>query len=458
MKTCVCGAEYDDDVMVCGSCGTELGGTQQTVRNRRSRGGSKVWIAIVAIVVVVALAVAGGYFAFSRRADVVMDRAWDKSVREFSSLVEEKSEVADIVEGLTERVKDGDFTGSIELNADGLALESDFDYARSQKVLAGSVDCQISELGLDLYMNYSADKESVQVMFPNGSFDVFGFRYSDMAKDYEGSLLSKILPKGIDGNLGDNLFEGSSGKGVLGGKITAFVESLKIKKLDKRDIAVGGAVKRCDVYQVSWDEAAVKALVGSSGVNQRSTKFGKQIAALIQKLEPECLCFVDKSGMLIGANVVALGKQYTFLLEGKDNPWEVFSVTESSLYGETVHYSGRLEKDGSVLTFSLKNEDIELCAVTYDEKDGAFEIRTMTMGTILSGYLIGDKNESTITLAWDSLEQTPVEIELTLKDLQQKPERIAKEYRDLLSMTLVDWQRLLMSLDVKLPSVDIDFF
>ena len=72
----------------------------------------------------------------------------------------------------------------------------------------------------------------------------------------------------------------------------------------------------------------------------------------------------------------------------------------------------------------------------------------VTMGTILEGNLTGNKNQSTIAFAWDVPEQGPVKIELTLKALEQKPERLAKEYRDLLSMSLIDWQRLLMSLDV----------
>lgn len=449
LKTCVCGAEFDDDVMVCNSCGTALtGGLQQGGRRRRSSGNSKIWIFLVAIVAVLALVITGVVVAFSGRTDVTLGRACLKSFREFSSFVEEESNVADMVGGLAGHLKDGNFTGSIELNAEGLVLESDFDYARSEKVLAGSIDCQVAEMGLDLHMNYSADKEALQIMFPEGSYDVFGFRYSDMEKNYEDSLLAKVLPKGIGGDFGSKLFEEPSGISALGERFAAFVESLKIKEQDEREILVGGKTKRCSVYQVSWDEDAMKALVKSFGLNEKPAKFGKKFAALLEKLEPECLCFVDKSGKLIGINVVTLGKQYTFLLEGKDNLWETFSLTETSLSKETVCYTGRLEKNGSVLMFSLKNEGIELCAVTYDEKDGAFAVHTNTMGTILEGNLTGNKNQSTIAFAWDVPEQGPVKIELTLKALEQKPERLAKEYRDLLSMSLIDWQRLLMSLDV----------
>ena len=455
MKYCgYCGAENQDTDVVCGVCGAPF--QDMYAMPPKKSGGKALRIAAIAVggiaaLALVVVAIVGAVRLFGKSEKITLGAAGGKTFALLEEQLEEKSDLIDVFETLGERVESGEFSGSFEMTADMYTLKSDFDYSRRRKAVSGTADVTVSILGFNLDLGFAADEKCMQFTFDKDGYNVYGFSYQDRAGDNSGSvvsqLLDEILPTNVTADMGKQLFAEKSGaEDMMGEEFKRFVSSVKVYDMDDREMEIGGRIQKVSVYRVAWDRAAADEFLNSAGSNGQMSGFGQWIAGVMPKLDPECLCFVNRKGQLVGVDFVSAGRQFVFLLEGRENLWDEFTLTEKTLSGETTRYSGRIAKDGSTVYTYLQNESKVLLSASYNDVTGDFSVSTYALGEILSGNMHADKNEVSVTLQGYMSGLGQQSVSFTLSKLEKKPEMLAENYRDLMDMGLADQQRLLMDL------------
>lgn len=452
MKTCVfCGTTNDDSADVCSVCGGALpdsGYSSGSAGRKKSGAGSKVWLIVLGAVLACAAVV---LLIFVLSPKLSLARSSKETFQLLPRAIEAKSDVV-FSKQLTKKVSDGKFSAQLEWSNATATVATDFAYSRPRKIISGTARIADSQSNLDLSLRYSVDKNIVEVSFAENGFNVYGFKRKDFAEKYGNSMVS---------TLASNMPE-SSGLSVLQKQpvasdfstqfkktCNAFLKSVEVERLGKTTIYINDAARECRAYKLKWGEEAAKKFTDFLSSNGLSTVLSEKLIPIISKIEPECICYVDKNGKLAGVDFVYIGQQCSFALAGESNPWDSFTLKVGSVYGGTVIYSGGIVRDGNMLYISLENGTDVLFQLAYNTSTGEYVLNTKNYSELLRGQFLSSSGKFTFAVYFDDAGDTSC-LKLTVSELDAKPERLAKKYIDILDMSLSDWQRLLLDIGVRL--------
>lgn len=443
-----CGAANEDGSTICYECGAML--TYEAPVKKRTGIPKPVLIGgvallMVALVVGVVLLVLSGSKA-------TLNSALDKTLSAFCDGNAAHTQTREFVDLLNDFLKDGDYTMTVEV--DGITQMSLVNnYSRGDKKMqgtfAGQVDLNGSAMSLDLA--YSVDKKVIQFSVPGRFDNVYGIQIDKVDSLLNNPIFSTLLSGNSSAlNLDMDFFSGSDldtyFEDMAGDELEALKKSLEVEELDEKEL--NGQV--CQVYKVTWSSDAASELVVAIGGLGKLPQIGELISSLIPELEPECRCYVNKDGYLVGLDFATAGAQCLFALEGKDNPWDTFSLTVNSIYGETLYYAGAMERTGSGVSFYLEDASGTLLRLDYSTLSGNFSFYTKDAGQLLSGQLQSADDRLSMTLEWE-IEGTGLQqLRFGMAELDAKPQQLSKNYIDLLDMSLTDLTRFLLDLGIQI--------
>ena len=339
---------------------------------------------------------------------------------------EDRTQPRIFAEELDRLLRDGDYT--LGLTTGGLFLEAD--YSRDRRIVSGTVT------GMDRELSYSIDDSKILFTLPGRPGYVYGLQRIQWSQLLESPVVSAILEEmGWDWNLDRDLFAPSDLETTLcHGTWEALCRSVEIRELGRQKL--NG--QRCQVYKLSWSADALAELVTELGSLGEFPGLQELIASLIPDLGPECKCYVNKDGYILGVEFTAGGSPCRFTLEGRENPWDAFTLT----VGDTTVYTGGLERSGSALEFRLENESGILLFLSYDDADGSFALSTRDLPRPVTGRLWAGSTLE-LELSWETEAQGPWQLSLTMAPLGRDPAPLAEVY---IGMDFADLARLLLDL------------
>lgn len=433
-----CGAANENDSVVCYECGAMLS-VPQTVKKKKGISkplliGGGVLLAVLLVVGVVFLILSGG------KKDLAT--AFDRTVTAFRG-GEDRTRVQTFADELDKYLEDGDYHMSVTCGG-----TADFslvtDYSRDGKVMQGTVGMMGMELA------YSIDTRTVQFSVPGQFENVYGVQLKKLDQLKNNPLFSSIFGE-ISGNLvlSADLFAKNDLKtqfrDMAGEEYEALRKSIQIQELEEKELQG----QRCQVYEISWSADAAGKLVTALGSMGTLPELGELVTSLIPDLGSACRCYVNKEGYIVGLDFTCAGAQCVFVLEGRENPWDTFTLTVKSIYGDTAVYTGGLERFGKRMRFCLENETGILLSLDYDDDTGEFVICTRDDGRLLSGRVRTD-GQLYLSLAWQSEELGQQQLELAVAPLTLQPAPLSEHYIDLLDMNIADMTRFLLDLGIQL--------
>lgn len=433
-----CGAANENSSTVCYECGAVLP-VPQTVKKKTGipkplliAGGAL--LAVLLVVGVVLLCISGGKRDFAS--------AFDQTMTAFRGN-ETGTQAQTFVQELDELLKDGDYAMTLRTSGDnGIFLTTE--YSRDDQVMRGD----ISLMGMEL--DYSIDSQSIQFLIP-GQFDnVYGVELKQLDRLTNNPLLSVLmgdLGKRVDFN-GDFFAKNDLEtifRNIAGEEYDALRKSVEIKELDEK--VLNG--QNCQVYQISWSSSAMAKMIAALGSMGTMPELGSLVTSLIPDMGSECRCYIGEDGYIAGVEFTSAGARCLFLLEGRENPWDTFSLSIESIYGETVVYTGGLERSGTESRFTLANDTAVLLSLDYDDATGEFHLSTKDQGSLLSGSL-QTRGELRLSLVWNGEALGEYQMEFAIAPLDRKPVPLANHYIDLLDMSMSDLTRLLLDLGIQI--------
>ena len=447
MKFCTnCGAANEDSQIICTECGMLL---PETAPGGRKKGIPKLALGIGAGVLALGLAIGGIAWGVSLLGGNDEEDAYDKTMGQFAEMGEDKTRLQQFLDQTGSLLTGGEYTLGATWENENASVQWDMDYSRDAKQLNGGIYYSNTAKGSELELNYSASDEEVQLALPQKTANIYGFNIPEFEKKYRNSLVLSLLPISLPEELdldffvqpkGDNLLEN-----LAGGGYDMLLSAIEVEELGERNLTVAGETQTCQAYRVTWSGE------DDSGSFDFLPSVTDLLDAILPDVEPDCLFYINAEGCLIGADFVSKGSQYLFVLEGKENLWDKFSLTKNSLHDDPVVYSGAMVEDGEKLRLYLEGEAGEVWSFDYDDSTGAFTMNTAQTGQILHGEVLMSQEETALRMDWALANSGEQELVLTVTDLQQQPEPLTKGYTDLLDMSLTDWQRLMLELGVKFP-------
>lgn len=462
MKTCIyCGTENEDSASQCIACSgvfqTQTASQTKRVKTQNKKAAKWIGIAVGAVAVIAAVGTAVGLLVSNHTlSSLSLSKAAVKTAVAFSDYFDANSNPAKALIDLKERMEDGKYSAELVVDTAGVYLSTDLDYSRSAKVLNGSADIQIPTENVSFALDYSSNTKVFQFAFKEGGYNVYGLKYSTLGKKYGDSFLSGLIPAEKLENAGKQLFQKPDIKNFLDNsaekEFKALKKSFQIKKINERVVNIGGVSQNCTVYRIEWEEDAAKNLVSALTGRKELTGIAQWLSTVLGKLEPECTCLVNEKGRLIGIDFVSVGVQYEFLLEGKNNIWESFSLTATTASGTQTRYTGGVERSNSVVRVSLQGDSGQLFAAEYDGSTGNLTIEDSSGSVILKARIFTDGEKSVLTLYLNAFSVGEETIQFSVGELKNKPAQLGKEYVDVFEMGLIEWQRLLMNLGIS-PSM-----
>ena len=451
MKTCVfCGATNDDSAEVCSVCGGALpdsGYSSGGTGRKRSGSGSKVWLIVLGAVLACA-AVVLLIFALSPRLSLAQSSK--ETFQLLPRAIEAKSDVV-FSKKLAKKVTDGKFSAQLEWSDSTAKVATDFAYSRPGKIISGTAHITDSQSNLNLSLRYSVDKNIVEVSFAENGLNVYGFKRKELAEKYDKSMVNTLassMPESSGLSVLQKQPPASDFRTQFKKTCNAFLKSVEVERLGKTTIYINDAARSCKAYKLKWNEEAAKKFTDYLSSNGISTVLSEKLVPIISKIEPECICYVDKNGKLAGLDFVYIGQQCSFVLAGESNPWDSFILNVGSVYGGTVTYSGGIVRDGNMLYISLENGTDVLFQLNYNISTGEYVLNTKNYCELLRGQFLSSSGKFTFAAYFDDAGETGC-LKLTVSELDAKPERLSKKYIDILDMSLSDWQRLLLDIGVR---------
>ena len=428
-----CGAANEPGSGFCYECGAVLP-TASVAKKSKSLPkplliGGAALLVVLLVVGVVMLILNGG------KKD--LDTAFDRTLTAFRG-GETRTQLQRFGDELDLLLKEGDYT--MTLTAADLSLTTN--YSRDAEVMTGTVTI----LGRDLA--YSLDTKSLQFSIP-GQFDN---AYSVKLKKVD-ELLSNPLIAPYIGTYGSFLGKNTDlfakkdletlFREAAGDEYDALRKSLEIKELDEKEL--NG--QNCQVYEITWSGKALTDFLAALGGVGSIPELRELFISLTPDIGSECRCYVNND-YIIGLEFTGAGAQCMFTLEGRENPWDAFTLTVRSVYGETAVYTGGLVRTGSAMDFRLENDTGILLAFSYDDATGDFALATRDDGQILSGRL-QTRSYLGLTL-YIGTPEGPQELSFTMAPLTSTPAPLSANDIDLLDMSVVDLTRLLLDLGISI--------
>lgn len=451
MKYCEnCFAINEDSDVVCISCGTPLS-PSSPAPTARKWDWRILWIAIAAVLVV-GLGIFIGKTVFSSRNK--LENACLKTLNVVQEQLAPNKRSKTVWEEATALLQSQSFTASIGYRTDGQELRLDTDYSRKDKALRGSAAYYNPGDGISLGLDYSIASNVLQISAPDLSGSVYGCNVKKLGNILGNSKLASLLPVSVPKDFGTSIFKKTTIQDTLksygGEHYEELHKSVEQKKLSDQVLSLGGRQEKVSVYKVTWSSHAFTEFISHAWGSKVFSALGQMVNSLIPEVDSSCLLYVSKSGYLMGFDFVSLGTKYQFLLEGQDNPWELFSLRVTSLYNDPVVYTGSTVVQGGVLLMELKNEQEVFASLAYSSITGDFSVRTAKRGELLRGNLVRNGSTLGATVLLVPEYGSAVELSCQLSPLAQTPKALSNDYFDLLDMSLADWQRFLLEQNIQI--------
>lgn len=414
-----CGYDNGPNVRFCAGCGSPMGG-----RRRKKR---KVLVVIVAVVLAAALALGGGLWYVSAQPASRLLRAAEKTADALGDYLGQPDNLRAFYNNFSQRAEKEKFSLRLSLKKWTEAISLDVNVAddAAQGVLTYRYGRPEGEVSLEFYEGGAL----LQLAMPQYLKDVYGMPTDNLREDLENSALGRQL--GL--TLPDIPFTMDCRE-----ELDALVRTLEVAQTGEQMLRLGDEHRICTVYGMTWDKDALAALVNafldqamvSSGIDYRVTP--------ADVAEVSLQFYVDGHGYLVGVDILLEDETCAIRLAGPENPWQVVRLGsdcgDGHMYTDLVLL---LDVDEDRLTCSAQDEHgREGFRFDYDDRGGAYLL--YNNGDTVSGYLRGDDGKS-------ELEVGDVFI-LTLAPLEEKPRKLAEEYRNILDMTMGDWQELFLTL------------
>ena len=426
-----CGAANEVGSGYCYECGAVLEVTQPVKQKKKISakpfliGGGAV-LAVLLVVGLVFLLLSGG----SRD----LSSAFDRTMEAFRG-GNDRTTADRFASEMDKLLQNGDYTMILRSDSDD-SIYLSMDYSRDNQIMDGIIRLQ----GVDVA--WSIDDESIQFSVP-GKFDnVYGLPLEQMDWFLEEPVISAILgdmKSVLDTNA--DFFKitdlESFIRNLAGKEYDALRKSVEIQELDPRDLKG----QLCQVYEITWSNEAMNGFLAAvTGMGML-----EEVAALeLPDLGSECRCYVNREGYIAGLEFTWTGAQCLFTLEGRENPWDAFTLTVRSIYSETFVYTGGMTRTGSRVRFCLEDQAGILLELDYEDQTGEFALRTRDHEQALSGrFKVGDGLG--LVLDMDVAGEIH-QLSFSMEASELKPAPLTQKYIDLPTMDLVDWTRLLLDL------------
>lgn len=424
----VCGTENPAGAKTCISCGTRLSGGKSGFAVKKL-----AWVA--AGVAVVAGAVMG-VSAILNNVQSPISESMEMLGAALSQRVSQMSTIHDYVEN-SQAVNDtGAFAIEIDLETENADLAGTVFYDRNAKLLSGSVEWDDDAKGIDTILTFSADDEVVEFEIPQ-SPDIYGCDLDDFAE----SKLAGLLPINISGETLKNLYKKPDTSDLTGDGVESAWNKF-LKTVEYEEISESKNYPGCRVYQVSWDEKAMKELLGQAteeaqsgfsiiegASNAAANLFGQAGKSTVQffasYMEQDCRLYINESGQVVAADFTIKsilgfgGDVCTIEIADPADPWSYWSLT--SLKGTASGYL-MSDEEGAELAVDINAMDLMDMNLTaaYDDSSGAFGV-DLLLGELdmgLTGKVISRNGSAKIELNGSVIGLGQVELTMGVDNLE----------------------------------------
>lgn len=453
-----CGLENGDFDELCSGCGTPLGVSPQK-NNRKAKRGDKaktysfdkkrLWRIAVATVAIAGVGIGGVLVAKGLSAESALKQATRKTAKLFAGSAANEDECVSGGRKIIALLDKGEYTVDMVCENYELTIDTDYNYSRKKRCMSGSAAIIID--GFDFSADYSIDDDLLLVSSPVAMENVYGVNLTDLEKSLQSSPLSTLLPDELLKLTNIDFFQKTDFSSLLradGNKeLKALVRSAKIKYLDRKNVAGVSDTIPCKIYQLTWDEEKAEEMISAMRKKGGGSNIAAFFANVLLKLDPDVRCYVGGDRELVGVDVVSAGVRYTFLLEGDKNPWDLFSLTVTTLSGAQEVFVGEISNSDAGTVCCLKNDQITYLTFTLTDT-GDFALNTYGKGAVLYGNLALTDKGAGLDIVVDSAEFGPIHAAYKVSELKKEPKALTKHYIDILDMDFGDLQRFLFDLGV----------
>lgn len=450
MKYCPnCGTGNEDYASACSGCGTALGGGSPGTKRTPTGIASGALVKIGAAIAAVGLVAGGVFLGAKLLKGNALSSAYEKTTDAFVEEVKVQRGIAAFTDLLDKYEDSGKYTLELIYQNDVLQLDSLCDYSRPAKKMTGEL--KYSDHRLEIGVDYAIKKDVIQFTCPGQLEDIYGFSVKKLGNKLNNSALTSLLPIDFSALSDVDFFAKSNWAEFLNqqsnGKFDILRDSVKVTYLDKREVQFATGAQKCRMYQVTWDEKALTDLINTLGGKGLMAKLVGFVVDLVPQIDGDCRCYINEDGCLVGVDLVSVGNRYLFMMEGTQNPWDKFTLTITSLYGDAKVYTGGLYSSADGIQMYLQNQEEIFLAIEYDNK-GDFSVHTDKHGTIVYGNISVAGKEAALELNLGSAQMGTQKLVYRISALEEAPDQLSKYYVNLLDMDFADWQRLLLDLGI----------
>lgn len=328
----------------------------------------------------------------------------------------------------------GNCQTTVHVRSDAFELQYEMNCAQILERMSGSLVYTDRTKGRAIPIEIYAGDKDVRLLAPSLTGEVYGFTFADLAK--KKGISQKELAVYEPFSLSTSL------ESIAGESWDAFLKSVDAKK-HRDDAALPGDPSRsCTVYKVSWDSKKAKELVSALSpdilLSLPANLFG-----WVTGSEPDCRCYVDADGYLIGIDWVSMGSKYTLCFLGADDLWSDLTLTVDPLIGSTSVYTGGVRAGDDSWELLLADSSGVFFGFVLDEQTGAFSL-TAGGSALLRGTITATPGFAGVELVHGIGQTEELSASVSFGTPASKPEECTYSYTDLLHMNANELQRLLI--------------
>lgn len=446
----VCGTMNGENAAHCVECNYPLQGSAEEYETPVSRCSSKRVLTIGIIVALVCTIVVLGARLLPKKNPV--SDALRVSGGEFVGCLVESGNLSEAMTNAQTISKVGAFVLELKMTDPEKDMELQLDYSRKAKLMSGTVQYGNKVKNFDVDIEFFADNKRMLFLAPDLVEDAYGFKLDDFTTKYEKSYLRKIIgmPSAEKFELG--LYKEVKLREILkaqaGEPWDTFVESVSIKKFEKREMHLGQTEKTVTVYKVTWSASAADKLAKAL-TDQTILAMPINLISLLPNVEPDCRVFIDEDGRMVGGDFVLYGSKYTLRLEGEENVWSDMSMDVLSLVGDARHLTGGVVATAEGVHLTLEDENGKFLSMDYDNASGVCSVQS-PFGTELHGSLLPKNGGYELTLGGNVSMIGSTSVWMTVSPAASDPKTTDRGYVNLFDMKAGEWTRLLVELKASL--------
>ena len=448
LKCPMCGTVNGETDTHCAECNYPLQSApdQDESSDRKSSGAGKRVLKFGVIAALVCAIVFFGTLLLTKRNPV--PEAVRISGSEFVDHLTKSENLSAVFANAQTISESGSFELYLKLTDPERAVELELDYAKKAKLMSGTLHYGNIVKDFDVDIEFFADKKRMLFLAPDLVNDAYGFKLDDFESKYENSKLRKIvgMPSAEKFQLGlykdfrlEEILKAQAGK-----KWNEFVDSVSVKKFEKREMRWGQTDKTVTIYEVTWSAAAADELAKAL-TNQTFLAMPVNLLSLLPNMDPDCRVFIDEDGRLVGGDFILYGNKYTLRLEGEENVWSTMSLDVLPIVGETRHLTGGVVATAEGVHLSLEDENGKFLCLDYDNETGDCFLQS-PFGTQLKGCLLPKDGGYELTFGGNVSLVGSTSVSLTVLSADGAPATTECGYVNLFDMKAGEWSRFLLEL------------